>query len=135
MGQTISLGGSRLPQDASHHHHKEALIPTSPSRMGFAVMCFGVGGRSDRSAAEQPLPLAWDELLDWTEDASKRLIVMSTDEASLNSESTSVVRIIPFLRSATSRHELDSLPSMTHQERATFYARSVSGKFDRVKTS
>lgn len=76
------------------------------------------------------LPSSWDELLDWTEDAEKLSVSISShvhqhhqgDVAS--SEDHSVVRIVPLVQQ-TDKQRLESLPTIPPIEQAIFFAESV----------
>lgn len=94
--------------------------------MGFLVLWLGIEGLLDL-AVQSPLPSTWDEVLDWTEDASERSVTM-TSSADMSWEH-GVVRIVPLVSSATIRNELALLPFMSYLERSSFYTQSVRRRF------
>lgn len=95
--------------------------------MDFAVLWLG-GGLSN-GVGLTPLPTSWDEVLDWTEDASQLSAAAIGLNENVRTWEHDVVRIVPYVDSTTMalRQEFVLLPSLAYLERAQFFTQSVSG--------
>jgi hypothetical protein len=142
MGQRLSLPGSAVvlenePPPAS----STTTVPrASSSPFDFALLLFG--GRFHPSAL--PLPLCWDGLLDWTDDATLTTALLrqsnlcqienskndsdAPDERTRQSGPCISHRFIPFTFKGES-DMVEKLPEMSWLQRASFYSENVS--FDR----
>jgi hypothetical protein len=142
MGQRLSLPGSAVvlekePPPAS----TTTTVRVSSSLFDFALLL--LGGRMHPGAL--PLPLCWDGLLDWTEDATLTTALLrqsnlcqiennkndpdAPDERTRQSGPYISQRFIPFtLKDESGMAE--KLPEMAWMQRASFYSENVS--FDRL---
>lgn len=91
--------------------------------MEFARLWLG-GDLPELSVAR--LPSSWDELLDWSEDAEKMSVVISSSSASHSRQNMHrVLQIVPLVDSRE-RHRVESLASIPPIEQADFFADAVS---------
>lgn len=139
MGQILSLPGSALALEKEPPPARTSARASS-SLLDFALLL--LGGRMHPSAL--PLPLCWDGLLDWTEDATLTTALLqqsklcqiennkndsdALEEKAPQSNPDISQRFIPF----TLKIEADmaeKLPEMTWIHRTCFYSDNVS--FDR----
>jgi hypothetical protein len=140
MGQRLSLPGSAVVPEKVPPPASTTTVRPSSSLFDFALLL--LGGRMHPSAL--PLPLCWDGLLDWTEDATLTTALLrqsnlcqiennkndsdTPDEITRQSGPAISPRFIPF----TLKDESDmaeKLPEMSWMQRAYFYSENVS--FDR----
>jgi hypothetical protein len=140
MGQRLSLPGSAVvlekePPPAS----STTTVRASSSLFDFALLL--MGGRMLPSAL--PLPLGWDELLDWTEDATLTTALLrqsnlcqiennkndcdadAPDARTRQSGPNISHRFIPFTLKGES-YMAEKLPEMSWLQRASFYSDNVS---------
>jgi hypothetical protein len=140
MGQRLSLPGSAVVPEKEPPPASSTTVRPSSSLFDFALLL--LGGRMHPSAL--PLPLCWDGLLDWTEDATLTTALLrqsnlcqiennkndsdAPDDRIRQSGPDTSPRFIPF----TLKDESDmaeKLPEMSWMQRAYFYSENVS--FDR----
>jgi hypothetical protein len=79
-------------------------------------------------ASVVPLPCNWDEILDWTADATDRssAITVSCQRGCYSRFETLVaVRITPLVNPSAQQTEIDKLSSKSYLDRALFYSESV----------
>jgi hypothetical protein len=77
-----------------------------------------------------PLPNCWDELLDWTVEATNLTAIIHTHQSGKGHQQThrrhaTTIRFIPFVDSSQI-DKVGQLPCTSRIERATFFAESVS---------
>ena len=103
--------GIRFSLESSHHRQDE------DRSAAFWIGCMPNPG---------PLPSCWDELVDWTEDATEifqvylRIRKAEADDASIEEE----MQFIPFVSREKSA-QIHSLPSWKWLQRAQFFAENV----------
>jgi hypothetical protein len=140
MGQRLSLPGSAVAPEKEPPPASTTTVYPSSSLFDFALIF--LGGRMHRSAL--PLPLCWDGLLDWTEDATLTTALLrqsnlcqiennkndsdSPYERTRQSDPDISPRFTPFTLKDESVMA-EKLSEMSWMQRAYFYSENVS--FDR----
>ena len=72
------------------------------------------------------IPLCWEELIDWTEEATSLTnVAYSRDRGSCAEKPGMKIRFVPFVAAHESDVALKKLASQTYMERAQFYQESV----------
>jgi len=137
MGQNISIPGPAVQRQHSKKVENKAS-PAAPSSM-FDFILLWLGGRMHPNAVS--LPKCWDELLDWTEDATVMTALLresnlceiptndDTDRSSTTAPDERIryksPKFTPLVLKGDSK-VLDELPGMTWMQRASLYSESVS---------
>jgi hypothetical protein len=139
MGQRLSLPGSAVVIEKEPPPASTTAVRVSSSLFDFALLL--LGGRMHPSAL--PLPLCWDGLLDWTEDATLTTALLRQsnlyqiekkkndsdadvpDEITRQSGPNISHRFIPFILKGESVMA-EKVPEMSRIERASFYSDNVS---------
>jgi hypothetical protein len=139
MGQRLSLPGSAVVLEKEPPPASTSTVRVSSSLFDFALLL--LGGRMHPSAL--PLPLCWDGLLDWTEDATLTTAILrqsnlcqieknkndsdadAPDEKARHSGPNIAHSFIPFMLKGES-DMVAKLPEMPWIQRASFYSDNVS---------
>jgi hypothetical protein len=134
MGQRLSLPGSAVVLEKEPPPASTSTVRVSSSLFDFTLLL--LGGRMHPSAL--PLPLCWDGLLDWTEDATLTTALLrqsnlcqidsdadAPDEKTRHSGSKISHHFIPFMLKGES-DMAEKLPEMPWIQRASFYSDNVS---------
>jgi hypothetical protein len=139
MGQRLSLPGSAVVPEKEPPSASTSSVHVSSSLFDFALLL--LGGRIHPSAL--PLPLCWDGLLDWTEDATLTTALLrqsnlcqieknmndsdadAPDGKTRQSGPNTSHRFIAFMLKGECV-KAEKLPEMSWIQRASFYADNVS---------
>lgn len=138
-----TIAAAALPP--AYHHDEErssSSLPsnTSTSRSGHTkdkpdgikqlsnMVTFILGGPVPPTPGS--IPLCWEELVDWTEEASALANAAYTYESSSAKNIKGItpsmkIRFVPFVSAHESEAALKNLASQTYMERAQFYQESV----------
>ena len=147
--QAISFMGNSHPTIAAafpaYHHDEDrsssSLPSMSTSRSGYSkdkpdgikqlsnMVTFILGGPVPPTPGS--IPLCWEELVDWTEEATALANAAygyeSSSTKNIRGLSPSLtIRFVPFVSAHENEAALKNLASRTYMERAQFYQESVS---------